>query len=689
MLRLSHFVLKRATAAVLLQTIGLASATAIMVGASTAGAFDNQPADDAGLHGLKGEPLIAPPEQRSDPAAYAQLFWLDRLFAPSTPERQQNSNSPRARDQTGPRDTTIRSRDKAGNPGPTYRVLGAVPRTTKTRRLSQGDSLKLRIAQQLRMAPPAPPTQGPLLLAVSIAKQTVTLYDAGVAIAKSPVSTGTASNPTPTGIFSVIEKQWWHRSNLYSAAPMPFMQRITWSGVALHSGELPGYAASHGCIRLPEAFALRLWGTTKIGARVIVTRDEVAPIEIAHARLFAPKAKAEPALEPKPEEITPPEQKAPPENKPKSDEVAVSVDAPTISLAARQTDRTIEPAASHEPSPRAHEPALRAVQSKPVIVRPPSYVGGGPRVIVVPEAQAPLAAANPAADDDEVADNDLDDATRAALQNVELVDPDNTVINGTAEVAITRPGQPTEILLLAVEKMPTDAGQLPLFEPRVMLASLDASSVPMPSLVPSLVPSQATPNTQLARRRAPRAEPSVEMSAMQPHVLRPGPVSVLVSRKDQRMYVRKGFEPLFDVPINIAKPNEPIGTHIFTAVAQSDDQATLRWMAVSLEPSSTVENAITAESRASGGKRSRAPERIDPKVKATAAARAALDRLELPQEAVNRISELMSVGATLIVTERGLGRREAAALDSDFTVQIDTSAVNPRPRPRRPAIQPL
>jgi lipoprotein-anchoring transpeptidase ErfK/SrfK len=670
MLCLYQGVLKRATAAVLLRTIGLASATAIMAGATTAGAFDIQPADDAALYALKGEPLSAQREQRSDSTVTAQLFWLDRLFAPSTPERQQNSN-PRARG----RDTTIQSRDKDGNPGATYRVLGVVPAKSKTRRLDQGDSLKLRIAKQLRAAPPVPPTQGPLLLAVSISKQTVTLYDSGVAIAKSPVSTGTSSHPTPTGIFSVIEKQWWHRSNLYSSAPMPFMQRITWSGVALHSGDLPGYAASHGCIRLPESFALRLWGTTKIGVRVIVTRDEVAPIEIAHARLFAPKAKLEPALEPKPEQLEPkPEQIAPPENKPQSPDMSVSIDAPTLSLAARQTDRTLERTASLEPSPWS-------VPSKPVIVRPPSYVGGGPRVIVVEDAQAQLAAANPAADEDEVADNGLDDATSLALQQLELVDPDNTVINGTAEVTITRPGQPTETLLLAVEKIPTDAGQPPLSEPRVMLASLDASSVTLPSLVPS----QAMSNTQLAARRrtAPR-EPSVEMSAMQPHVLRPGPISVLISRKDQRMYVRKGFEPMFDVPINVVNPNESIGTHIFTAVAQSDDQATLRWMAVSLEPSSTAELAVTAENRASGGKRSRAPERIDPKVKATAVAQAALDRLDLPQEAVDRISELVSIGATLIVTERGLGRREAAALDSDFTVLLtsESSAVKPRPRPK-------
>ena len=229
----------------------------------------------------------------ASPAA-AQSFF-ERLFG--APEARPEARTPAARK---PGDTVIRSRDQSGNPGPAYRVLGVVPKTPKPN-LSQGERLKQKIAQDLLKAPPAPPTRGPLLLTVSIAKQTVTLYDGGVAVAKSPVSTGTPERPTPTGIFSVIEKQWWHRSNLYSAAPMPFMQRITWSGVALHAGELPGYAASHGCIRLPESFALRLWGTTKIGARVIITRDEVAPLEIKHARLFTLKPAVEPVPVPAPE----------------------------------------------------------------------------------------------------------------------------------------------------------------------------------------------------------------------------------------------------------------------------------------------------------------------------------------------------------------------------------------------------
>ena len=90
------------------------------------------------------------------------------------------------------------------------------------------------------------------------------------------------------GVFSVIQKNRHHISNLYGAA-MPYMQRLTWSGTAMHTGPLPGYPASHGCIRLTNEFAQMLWKATKIGARVIVTREDVKPVEFAHARLFPPQ----------------------------------------------------------------------------------------------------------------------------------------------------------------------------------------------------------------------------------------------------------------------------------------------------------------------------------------------------------------------------------------------------------------
>jgi L,D-transpeptidase-like protein len=141
-----------------------------------------------------------------------------------------------------------------------------------------------------------PVPQGPLHIIVSIAKQQVTVYANGTLVGRAPVSTGMPDHPTPMGIFTVISKSRWHVSNIYSGAPMPYMQRITWSGIALHAGKLPGYPASHGCIRLPEHFAARLWGLSKTGARVIVARDEVAPVAIAHPRLpVPPKPQNKPA----------------------------------------------------------------------------------------------------------------------------------------------------------------------------------------------------------------------------------------------------------------------------------------------------------------------------------------------------------------------------------------------------------
>jgi hypothetical protein len=131
--------------------------------------------------------------------------------------------------------------------------------------------------------------KGPLQIIVSISDQRVSLYDNGALVARSGVSTGVLRHPTPLGIFSVLTKQRWHRSNIYSDAPMPYMQRITWSGIALHAGVVPGHPASHGCIRLTHDFAVRLWHLTKRGTRVIIAREDVQPVDVASAHLFAPK----------------------------------------------------------------------------------------------------------------------------------------------------------------------------------------------------------------------------------------------------------------------------------------------------------------------------------------------------------------------------------------------------------------
>src|SRR5712692_3476045 len=141
------------------------------------------------------------------------------------------------------------------------------------------------------------PKTGVLQIAISIGSQRLSLYRDGVRVAHAPVSTGTPGHPTPMGVFSIIEKDRFHHSNLYGNSPMFFMQRVTWSGVAMHEGVLPGFAASHGCIRLPRDFAARLWPTTKPGVRVVIARSELAPVDFQHPTLFAPMPKpAEPKV---------------------------------------------------------------------------------------------------------------------------------------------------------------------------------------------------------------------------------------------------------------------------------------------------------------------------------------------------------------------------------------------------------
>src|ERR1700676_2461010 len=152
-------------------------------------------------------------------------------------------------------------------------------------------------ARQTRPAPPteatAPREAGePIMAIVSIKSQRVTFYDADGWILRAPVSTGTTGRETPAGVFALLEKDKDHHSSLYDDAWMPNMQRITWNGIALHGGPLPGYAASHGCVRMPYDFAEKLFDKTRIGMRVIISPNDAAPVDFSHPALFVPNAEA-------------------------------------------------------------------------------------------------------------------------------------------------------------------------------------------------------------------------------------------------------------------------------------------------------------------------------------------------------------------------------------------------------------
>jgi hypothetical protein len=151
-----------------------------------------------------------------------------------------------------------------------------------------------------KQARPASPTEAtapreagePIMAIVSIKSQQVTFYDADGWILRAPVSTGITGRETPAGVFAVLEKDKDHHSSLYDDAWMPNMQRITWNGIALHGGPLPGYAASHGCIRMPYGFAEKLFEKTWIGMRVIISPDDAEPVEFSHPALFVPNQEA-------------------------------------------------------------------------------------------------------------------------------------------------------------------------------------------------------------------------------------------------------------------------------------------------------------------------------------------------------------------------------------------------------------
>jgi lipoprotein-anchoring transpeptidase ErfK/SrfK len=211
-----------------------------------------------------------------------------------------------------------------------------------------------KTAERVSKEPVADLPKGPLQIFISINQQKMHVYGNGVHIADTSIATGVPGLPTPLGVFSVIQKQVFHRSNIYSNAPMPYMQRITWSGVAMHEGESIGHRASHGCIRMPRDFAIRLYRQTRLGTRVIIANSELKPAEFADPHLFVHKEK-------------PPEIAAAPPNSvetaaAKPAELAAHADTPALLQPVQSdvlTPQVTAPAVSADPkieSPKAESP---------------------------------------------------------------------------------------------------------------------------------------------------------------------------------------------------------------------------------------------------------------------------------------------------------------------------------------------
>jgi hypothetical protein len=199
-------------------------------------------------------------------------------------------------------------------------------------------------AKQARAAHPteatAPRAAGePIMEIVSIKSQQVTIYDADGWILRAPVSTGVTGRETPAGFFAVVEKNKDHHSSLYDDAWMPNMQRITWNGIALHGGALPGYAASHGCIRMPYGFAESLFDKVRIGTRVIISPTDAEPVDFSGPALFVPNPEAIKAVPAKTEALA---EEAAEAEKAAKDAKAAALAAPRAATTAVFAQRQLE-----------------------------------------------------------------------------------------------------------------------------------------------------------------------------------------------------------------------------------------------------------------------------------------------------------------------------------------------------------
>ena len=383
----------------------------------------------------------------------------------------------------------------------------------------------------------------PIMAIVSLRDQQITVYDANGWIMRAPVSTGQKGRETPAGIFSILQKEAEHYSNMYDDAYMPHMQRLTWSGIALHGGPLPGYPASHGCIRMSYDFAERLFDATRLGMRVVVAPSEVAPVAIDHPALFQPKTGP--------------------------DAVAASAAAAEANDAASKADRA------------RHAAVIASREAARVMV---------------------------------------------AIRTAEY-------LKGRAEEQLARAKeQPEDVRAKAA------AAQVDKLE--AQLASAKAE------LQPKLDAAAA------ARESAATAEAARVVAAETARKMARDfdPVSVFISRKAQRLYVRQAFQPILDIPVTIQDVDRPIGTHIFTAMERVGAGRDLRWNVVSLLGRHPDGSGGKPNATARGGRGGE----VEGISTVPVTAKAALDRIAIPQDTVDRIAEMVGPRSSLIISDEAL-----------------------------------
>jgi hypothetical protein len=522
--------------------------------------------------------------------------------------------------------------------------------------------------------------QGPLIISISISRQNLRIYDANGFFAETPISTGMAGHPTPMGAFSVIQKQKLHHSNIYSGAPMPFMQRITWSGIAMHAGVLPGYPASHGCIRMPMAFAVKMYGWTKMGARVVVTPGELTPASFSHPLLATQKVVPQPVAAdmPRADATAKGDKSAATEPASKSETSVASLD---LRLSIGHDSRM--PAAMDAPKPLTEPTRTADASSSPAITTSVTMSDAAPSASPESRNAALSASAAPAAEDavsDQATGATPEPKSGAAKSVAELLaangsESENKSVEAKPPEAAAPEIKATEIV--AADHADKKNDQAPASVDGAKTEAKDDITAQTPPAATRAVPKPdesvaATINEPAADANKDQARPSDSDKAApaKPALAMAkgtGPISVFVSRKDGKLYVRQNFAPLFDVPVSIAPSDRPLGTHIFTAEADKNDSNILHWSVVTL-PSRNAERRDDDE-RASRHRKIAGAAEIAKPVPVADSPAEALDRLTIPADAMARINEALSTGGSIIVSDQGIAAGETGE-GTDFIVSL-------------------
>ncbi|AHB49865.1 hypothetical protein W911_02775 [Hyphomicrobium nitrativorans NL23] len=509
------------------------------------------------------------------------------------------------------------------------------------------------------------------MVTVSLNRQRLTVYDATQAIANAPISSGRRGRSTPTGVFSVVQKRRHHISNIYNVA-MPNMQRLTWSGIALHAGALPGYPASSGCIRLSHGFSRQFFGMTKMGTRVIVTRDPVAPKMIAHERLFGAYPNtdvvANSDLDAEPTQVADASHAAGAASDAVAEVLGVS--------AAHASEVSGDESAGSTPRQRFLAQRAAEETERARAIRTAGYAWAGKRGTLtqvereVEAKRAPFKAARAEAQriEDELAE--IEKGVARAEREIALLENPEPVAKSKRKARKARQKSlSAEERAARIDEL---RGEIVDAEPEMAALRTAAESASKALATAEAAAREADSKLDVAKAEAAEAKAALdratkaEDAAKAREAKRDLPVSVFISRARQRLYVRQGYDDIFDVEVSFRDPEAPVGTHVFTALDYAPEIGGMSWSVVSVpfEP----QRLASAKTQGKKGKQAKPDERPRAGHSAQTAA-AALERIDIPEYAREAIADVMKPGSSVVISDLRMSNETGKYTDFIATIR--------------------